>query len=84
MNYLVDWSDDAIDALAAIYVAAPNKQAVTDAQAQIDHALATNPLGHGTIVSEGLYAVHVPPLRVLFEVAAAQRCVLVVSVSLQV
>lgn len=80
MNYSVDWEDDALAALAAIWTGAPRRSAVTAAQAAIDRLLASNPLAHGYPVSEGLYAITVPPLHAQFEIVQAKRSVKVVFV----
>jgi predicted RNase H-like nuclease len=81
MNYTVDWSVDAQSTLTAIWLQAPDRSAVTAASAEIDRRLAANPLGNGTVVSEGLYAIEVHPLRALFEVSDTDRIVRVVSVN---
>ena len=81
MNYSVDWDDDPLATLAVIWTAAPNRQAVTAAQAEIDRLLASNPLAHGRPSSEGLYAITIPPLRAQYEIYHANRSVKVVSVS---
>jgi hypothetical protein len=78
MSYAVDWADDPISALAAIWVVAADRGTVRDAQAAIDRLLAADPAGNGTPVREGLYAIEVPPLRALFEFSVEQRSVKVV------
>ena len=80
MNYTVVWEADALSILAAIWLQAPDRQAVTRAQATIDRQLATDPLSYGTPVSEGLYALEEPPLRVQFEVSEEDLLVTVVSI----
>jgi hypothetical protein len=80
MNYFVTWAPDALNALAAIWIRAPDRRAVTAAQARIDHLLASDPLANGTHVSEGLYAINVPPLRAQFEIPDGGQLVRVVSV----
>jgi hypothetical protein len=80
MNYSVEWSADALTALATVWMQAPDRAAVTAAQDRIDRLLAADPLAHGTPVSEGLYAITAHPLRALFEVASASRRVKVVGV----
>jgi hypothetical protein len=80
MKYSVDWEDDVLVVLTAIWTTAPNRQAVTAAQARIDQLLASNPLGNGSPVSEGLYALVVHPLHVQYEVLPSARSVKVVSV----
>ncbi len=80
MNYAVDWEPGALNDLAAVWMATAGRQAVTAAQTRIDGLLATDPLGYGTPVAEGLYAIEVQPLRALFEVDHGRRLVKVVSV----
>jgi hypothetical protein len=81
MNFAVDWEAEALSHLAAIWLQATDRQAVTAAEARIDHLLGTNPLGNGFPVSEGLYAIEVYPLRAAFEVSVAKQRVSVVSVA---
>jgi hypothetical protein len=80
MNYAVNWSDDALDTLATIWIRSADRRAVTKAQATIDQRLAINPLGSGSPASEGLWVLEVHPLRVQFEVDVSNRAVKVVSV----
>jgi mRNA-degrading endonuclease RelE of RelBE toxin-antitoxin system len=80
MRYNVDWDASARHTLAAIWIKAANRQAVTVAQARIDRLLATDPLGNGKPLSEGLYAIDVRPLRAVFEVDDSIKSVTVVSV----
>lgn len=79
MNYSVSWDDDALDTLATIWMHSADRRAVTAAQAAIDRLLVANPLGNGSPVSEGLWALEVHPLRVQFEIDVANRSVKVVS-----
>jgi hypothetical protein len=80
MRYNVDWNISARRTLAAIWIKAANRLAVTAAQDQIDRLLAANPLGNSNPVSEGLYAINVHPLRAVFEVDDSTESVMVVSV----
>ena len=80
MNYTVAWEDDAVIDLTVIWNGAPDRRAVTAAQAKIDRLLAANPLGNGYPVSEGLYAIAAHPLHAQFEISDADRSVKVVSV----
>jgi hypothetical protein len=80
MNYSVDWTDDTLAALAAVWLRSADRQAVSAAQATIDRELARDPFGAGIPVSEGLYALEVPPLRVQYEASEEDRVVTVVSV----
>jgi hypothetical protein len=71
--FTVDWTDDAIAELTTIWMQASDPDEVTAAQATIDSLLARAPLHHGTEVSEGLRALVVPPLRVLYSVDQTTR-----------
>jgi mRNA-degrading endonuclease RelE of RelBE toxin-antitoxin system len=80
MSFSVDWDPDALVALASIWLQARNRQAVTVAQARIDELLAANPIGNGMPVSEGLFGLDEPPLRVIYEIDQEHSTVSVVSV----
>jgi hypothetical protein len=78
--YDVDWLPDALQALADLWVQAADRQAVTDAQAEIDRTLAQDPLSTGHPLPEGLYRLVVPPLAVLYSVDQTRRHVAVEAV----
>lgn len=82
MSYSVNWSDDALAALADVWTIATNQQAVTDAADRIDQLLAIDPKANGQPRSEGLYAIDISPLHAQFEVSEKTRVVRVVSVAL--
>jgi hypothetical protein len=66
--FAVYWLPDAEDALAQVWLQAPDPQAVTVASAQVDRLLARDPLGCGQHLQEGLYKLVVPPLAVFYSV----------------
>jgi hypothetical protein len=72
-SYTVEWTDDALDELALLWLMAPDPQAVTRAQAKIDSFLGRDPLHYGAEVKEGLRELSVPPLRVLYSVDTTRR-----------
>jgi plasmid stabilization system protein ParE len=78
--YSVDWLPDAQQELADIWLLAADRLAVTRAQAEIDRLLASNPLGSGAHLSEGLYKVFVAPLLAFYEVQHGERLVEVSNV----
>jgi len=80
MNFTVDWTEEALEAVADIWMRSPTRAAVTAAQAAIDRRLAADPVGHAIPVSEGLYAFEVHPLRVQFEINTHEHVVTIVSV----
>lgn len=81
MNYGVKWSRSTRLSLASIWLVAPNRNAVTKAQARIDHLLSVDPVSHSQPVSEGLFAIEVHPLRVIFELNEVTRTVEIVGIS---
>ena len=82
MHYTVLWSENAENQLAETWLTAPDRRAVTQAQADIDAELAHVPLQKATHVAEGLYRLRIAPLQVLFDVSEADRLVRVVAVRL--
>ena len=82
MSYKVDWTPEARSPLADLWVRYPAHRAqITAAQHRIDQHLAADPFNNGYPLSEGLYAIHVPPLRVIYEISDATRAVTVVGVN---
>jgi mRNA-degrading endonuclease RelE of RelBE toxin-antitoxin system len=81
MKYFVDWELDPLGALAAIWLQVKDRKVVTQAQARIDQALSVDPHGVGHSLTEGLYALEVHPLRVLYEIDDGTKVVTVVSVN---
>jgi mRNA-degrading endonuclease RelE of RelBE toxin-antitoxin system len=71
---------DVLGDLADIWLIAPDRQAVTDAQARIDELLSQDPVRHGQHLSEGLYRLRVPPLTITYTVDPDRREVEVTSV----
>jgi hypothetical protein len=80
MSFFVMLSPDAQDGLAAAWLDAPNRAAVTAPQAKIDHLLGDDPFVYGEPVSEDLYSISVPPLRALFYVNKPAKLVYVESI----
>lgn len=68
MAFTVRWAEELDEALAAIWLAYPDKPAVTAAQATLDRFLGTDPKKYGEHLSEGLWRLHVPPLLVHFTI----------------
>jgi hypothetical protein len=81
MSWHVDWISVAEDQLADNWVQAPDRRAVTAAEAAIQNLLARDPLGQGAAVSEGLRKLTVVPLTVYYEVKPTQNIVEVQAVA---
>jgi hypothetical protein len=74
-RYTVEWTQDAEDALADIWMQAADRAAVTAAEAAIHRLLEKDPVAHGAEVSEGLRRIIVEPLAALYTVDAGRRVV---------
>jgi mRNA-degrading endonuclease RelE of RelBE toxin-antitoxin system len=74
-RFAVDWEPDAEDELARIWMQADDPSAVARAQVKADQLLASDPIGKGQHVSEGLYQIHVAPLVLTYSVDAAKLVV---------
>jgi plasmid stabilization system protein ParE len=79
-RYTVTWRRGALNHLAQIWTDTADQPAVTAAANAMDAELATEAPQKGQPVSEGLRALYVPPLHVLFAVSEPDRLVEVVSV----
>ncbi len=79
--YHVDWTDDALDMLADIWMQSNNRAAINAAQNRIDALLARDPHSYGQDVHEGLYQLLDPPLKVSYSIDETQKSVEVSAVS---
>ena len=68
MSYVVDWTDDALEPLAAIWLASADRASINLAQNEIDQQLSRDPFHGARHLSEGLFAIDAFPLRAQFEV----------------
>jgi hypothetical protein len=78
--YTVEWPNDVLSDLTTIWLQAPDRRAVTNAQATIDQMLGADPLGNATHLSEGLYKLQVIPLSVTFVINVPQHRVEIYSI----
>jgi hypothetical protein len=74
-RYTVVWVKSAVDELVELWIAASDRNAVASATHEIDRQLTTGPSLRGELLSEGLRALNVPPLRVVFAVNEDDRIV---------
>ena len=79
MRYTVVWLPAAVQALAAVWLAAPDRNAVTRAVAAVDRVLAASPNAAGVVVFDTVREYTLPPLAVEFEVIDADRRVVVLD-----
>ena len=80
MSYLVDWTDDALEPLAEIWLVGADREAINQAQNKIDQQLSHDPFQGTRHLAEGLFAIDVFPLRAQFEVDEEKKIVTVVGV----
>jgi hypothetical protein len=80
MRHTVIWTPTAEDDLAALWIAATDRQAVTVAADTIDALLRTDPTTRGESRFDTVRMLRVPPLGVDFEVVDDDRIVYVLSV----
>ncbi len=74
-RFTVVWLRSANDQLAQIWLDASDRSAVSSAADRIDQTLATDPMGKGEEVHEGLRRLVVAPLQVLYAVRESDRIV---------
>ena len=79
-RFTVVWMPDAEDELIKIWLSAADPASVSKASNRIDAELASNPLGTGDSVSEGIFRLKRPPLAVLFTIRESDCVVEIESV----
>ncbi len=79
-RYTVVWPQGAQDELAEMWLSSADRTAVTAAVDWLDRELAEDAPSKGIELREGLRALFVPPLRVLFAVREADRVVEVLRI----
>jgi hypothetical protein len=79
MRWTVVWSPGASNDLATIWLAAPDRAAITRAAHRIDTQLHNDPLNSGESRSGNERVLFEPPLAVSYEVRAADRLVTVTA-----
>ena len=77
----VQWVLHARTLLAAAWLAASNRNAVTRAQHAIDQALANDPKTAGRELAEGLWRIEVSPLVVFYEIDDTSNTVTVTDLA---
>lgn len=74
-RYTVVWVRSAEDELVELWIASSDRSAVAAATHEIDRQLTTDPALKGEPLREGLRALNVPPVRVLYSVSDDDRIV---------
>lgn len=79
MRYTVIWTDSAEQNLAAVWLAAPDRNAVTSAANIVDQLLADDPETRGETRFDTVRSLVIVPLGVDFEIVELDRIVYVLS-----
>lgn len=79
-RYTVVWHPDAQDELAELWMHGHDRNAVAAAADRIDVELSEDAATKGVHVAEGLRALYIAPLRILFAVVEDDRVVEVLRV----
>lgn len=80
-RHAVGWTRDAIEQLSAMWLASPDRVAITQSVTGIDQVLASMPLQRGHPVHEGLRFLEEGCLRVLYSVNEQNGAVEIASVA---
>lgn len=81
MNYTVDWLKEALDQLAAVWVAASDRDAVSSASHELEQVIGRRPLGFGEARASSVVRVaYHPPLGIEFEIIEDDKRVRVLRV----
>jgi hypothetical protein len=79
MRFTVSWTPTAQQNLAAVWMAADDKAAITSAANTIDVLLAADPESRGELRFDTVRSLAVPPLGVDYEIVEADRIVYVLT-----
>jgi hypothetical protein len=80
MSYSVVWRPKAEQELAALWLAAPDRKAITTSVHQIDQFLANEPADQGRWLIGVTRTLIVPPLAVVYEIIEDDRKVSVLTI----
>ena len=76
MNYIVHWTEIALDELAAVWTAATDRNAVTAASHRLELDIAADPYGRGLLrASSANYTAVDLPLGIEYDVIEADKTV---------
>jgi hypothetical protein len=78
----VEWDDDASNNLALLYLLINDPNTIWPAQYRADRKLEQRPRQAGSELSEGLWQIIEPPLKIFYEIDEAKRIVTVTHVQL--
>ncbi len=79
-RFTVVWVQSALEELADLWTEAHDSLAITTAAQAVDNELSENPGSKGTEVAEGLRALVIPPIRILYSVDESKSVVEVAKI----
>ena len=80
-KWTVVWEKSAETKLGDIWFAVGQIPRITEASYEIDRDLKSDPMRHGSPLSEGLFVIERPPLRAVFVLSEEDMLVRVLSLS---
>jgi hypothetical protein len=78
--HTVVWVPSAEDELVDLWLSAHDRNEITGTVHRIDRTLRHRGPDAGIEISEGLFAIEVPPLRALFEIVSADALIRVLKI----
>ena len=75
MSYTVTWTPEARARLADIWLEGPNRDRISKAAHQIDEILRASGTAQAAFLHEGLWAIQIVPLSVVFSVSEPDRMI---------
>ena len=80
-RFTVVWTKEAIEQLAGIWLDAADREKIVSIAESVDLELAVDPFWKSSELREGLRALNLPPLRILFSVSLEDRLVEVARIT---
>ena len=80
-RFTVVWTKEAIEQLAETWLVAADREKIASVAESIDLELAVDPYWKSLEISEGIRALVLPPLRILFSVSVEDRRVEVARIT---
>lgn len=79
MRWQVNWTTEAEDSLAEIWLTSLDRNRITESADEINRLLKRSPEKHLESLSEGLLFLDIPPLRAYLEIDLTQQIISVVG-----
>ena len=80
MNFTVGWEPDTRAELHQLWATLPDPAGVRAAADTAERLLGDDPIGNGQLLSEELWRIIVPPLRLYYEIDSTRRHVQITDI----